>query len=252
MLLTISEIYNKPLDQLPSGNHLINTLNAHCYNLAQTDALYQEALFNSDVLLPDGVSVIWAVKWLTGKKLHKIAGADLFFYEMERLQQTSGKCFFLGSTEATLAKIKERTAKEYPNVIVQTYSPPFQPEFTNKDNVAMFEVINSFQPNVLFVGMTAPKQEKWAYQNFNQLQVGHVCCIGAVFDFYAGTIKRAPRWMISLGLEWFYRLIKEPRRMWRRYLVGNTKFIWAVINEKYRISSRKNQRNSSPSLNISS
>jgi|SRR5665647_366573 len=239
MLLTISKIYNQPIDRFPFGKQLINTINAHCYNLTQTDTIYMEALLKSDVLIADGVSIVWAIQWLTGQKLHKIAGADLFFYEMERLQKDGGKCFFLGSSETTLAKIKARIAQEFLNVKVQTYSPPFRPEFTKEDNDAMLEVINDFQPDVLFVGMTAPKQEKWAYQHFNQLQVGHVCCIGAVFDFYAGTIKRAPKWMINIGMEWFYRLIKEPRRMWRRYLFGNAKFIWAVIKEKYSYSQKE-------------
>jgi len=96
----------------------------------------------------------------------------------------------------------------------------------------MIQAINTVQPDVLFVGMTAPKQEKWAFQHFSQMQVGHVCCIGAVFDFYAGTVQRAPNWMIQLGVEWLYRLIKEPRRLWRRYLIGNTKFLGYILIEK--------------------
>lgn len=225
-------LFNQPLDEIKNSKLLINTLNAHCYNITQTDALYREALLKSDVLIPDGVSVVWAYKWLTDKILRKIAGADLFFYEMKRLQQTAGKCFFLGSTETTLTKIKNRAEIEYPQVEVQCFSPPYKPEFTSEDNLAMIESINSFQPVVLFVGMTAPKQEKWAFQHFDQLKVGHICCIGAVFDFYAGTVNRAPKWMIKIGMEWFYRLVKEPRRMWRRYLIGNTKFIWNIIKEK--------------------
>lgn len=165
---------------------MINTINAHSYNLSQTDSLFEEALLKCDVLIPDGVSVVMAIKWLTGQKLQKIAGTDLFFYEMERLQQMGGKCFFLGSTEATLSKIEDRAAKEYPNVKVQSFSPPYKPEFSAEDNRAMLEVINVFEPDVLFVGMTAPKQEKWAYRHFNQLQVGHVCCIGAVDDVWIG------------------------------------------------------------------
>jgi N-acetylglucosaminyldiphosphoundecaprenol N-acetyl-beta-D-mannosaminyltransferase len=81
--------------------------------------------------------------------------------------------------------------------------------------------------------MTAPKQEKWCAANFEKLNVKHACCIGAVFDFYAGSIKRAPNWMIQLGLEWFYRLIKEPRRMWKRYLIGNLRFVWYILLEKW-------------------
>jgi N-acetylglucosaminyldiphosphoundecaprenol N-acetyl-beta-D-mannosaminyltransferase len=221
-------VYSLQIDKL-----LINTFNAYSYNIAQTDALFRQALLKSDVLIPDGISMVWAIRWLKGEKIKKIAGADMFFYEIERLQKSGGKCFFLGSTETTLKKIKDRAAREYPKVKVQYFCPPFKPAFTVEDNLAMLEAINAFQPDVLFVGMTAPKQEKWAYQHFKQIEAGHVCCIGAVFDFYAATIKRAPKWMINLGLEWLYRLIREPRRMWRRYLIGNTKFIWFVLKEKY-------------------
>lgn len=239
-MLRSYKIFNQSLFSLSNKGQLITTINAHSYNTTLADKEFTAALQNSDVLIPDGISVVWALRWLTGQKLKKIAGADLFFYEMERLdtghklQATRpGRAFFLGSTEETLAKIKARAAKEYPNVTVGTYSPPYKPVFSEEDNRAMLTAINAFQPDVLFVGMTAPKQEKWAYQHFNHLEAGHVCCIGAVFDFYAGTVKRAPKWMISLGLEWFYRLIKEPRRMWRRYLIGNTKFIYYVVREKF-------------------
>jgi len=225
-------LFNQPLSDIKSSKVLISTINAHSYNLTLIDDGYREALINSEVLIPDGVSVVWAAKWLTGEKLQKIAGADLFFYEMERLEKTGGKCFFLGSTKTTLALIKERASKDFPNVQIQIYSPPYKLRFSTEDNTAILKAINSFQPDVLFVGMTAPKQEKWAYRNFNELQAGHICSIGAVFDFYAGTVNRAPEWMINIGMEWFYRLIKEPRRMWRRYLIGNTKFIWAVIRAK--------------------
>ena len=225
-------LYSQSLKTIKLTKVLINTVNAHSYNITQTDAQFHDALLNSTVLLPDGISVVFAVKWLTGQKLIKIAGADLLLYEMERLQNLGGKCFFLGSKESTLNKIEERVFREYPRVKVQSYSPPFKTEFSIEDNDAMLRVINAFRPDVLFIGMTAPKQEKWARKHFNQIDADHVCCIGAVFDFYAGTISRAPQWMIKLGLEWLFRLIKEPRRMWRRYLIGNVKFIVYIIQEK--------------------
>lgn len=227
------KIFNQPLSVLKNKKTLICTINAYSYNLTNKDELFKHALLNSDVLLPDGVSIVWATKLLTGKKINKIAGADLFFYEMQRLEEIKGTCFFLGSTNETLKKIKQRAKLEYPNVQVKTYSPPYKRIFSKEDNFEMIQNVNAFQPDVLFVGMTAPKQEKWAYTNFNKLEVGHVCSIGAVFDFYAGTIKRAPKWMIKLGLEWLFRLLKEPKRMWRRYLVGNTVFVASIIKEKY-------------------
>lgn len=232
-MLKSFNIYNKSLQQLPdAAKLLICTINAHCYNLTLTDYFYDQALKNSNVLIPDGISVVWAMKWLTRQKLKKIAGADLFFYELNRLQKIEGKCFFLGSKNTTLDQIREKINLEFPNIKVGTYSPPFKLEFSADDNAKIMKKIDTFHPDVLMIGMTAPKQEKWAYQHYDQLNTGHICCIGAVFDFYAGTITRAPRWMIKLGLEWLYRLIKEPRRMWRRYLKGNLLFIWYIFKEK--------------------
>ncbi|MDP4289945.1 MAG: WecB/TagA/CpsF family glycosyltransferase [Bacteroidota bacterium] len=230
--LSSFRLYDLSLDQLSAKDKLlINTINAHCYNLAQGDPEYLHALRSSDVLLPDGISIVLAIRWLTGKKLRKIAGDDLFRWEMERMDAMGGKVFFLGSSERILLMIQKKVAKEYPHIKLKTYSPPFKPLFTIEDNLEMVTAINAFIPDVLFVGMTAPKQEKWSYANLNELKAHHICCIGAVFDFYAGTIKRAPAWIIRIGFEWFYRLIKEPRRLWRRYLVGNTKFSFAVIKE---------------------
>jgi len=211
---------------------LITTINAHSYNVAKKDKEFKIALLKSDVLIPDGVSVVWAKKWLSGEKVDKIAGADLFYYELNRLKDTGGKCFFLGSTNATLETITNRAKLDYPNIEVASYSPPYKPTFSDEDNEIMLQKINEFEPDVLFVGMTAPKQEKWAYSNLVNLKVGHVCCIGAVFDFYTGTVNRAPGWMINMGLEWLYRFVKEPKRLWKRYLIGNAQFIIAIVKEK--------------------
>lgn len=226
------QIFDKPLSELDNRKLLITTINAHSYNVTKQDPHFAKSLSNSEVLIPDGVSVVWAMKWLAGIKLKKIAGADLFFYEMERMEQIRGKVFFLGSSQQTLDKIKERARKDYPNVQVECYSPPYKPSFTDEENSAMLKAVNDFKPDVLFVGMTAPKQEKWAYDFKHQLDAGHIGCIGAVFDFYAGTIKRAPQFMIKIGLEWFYRFAMEPRRLWKRYLIGNTKFMLSVLSEK--------------------
>jgi len=216
----------------PRQKLLITTLNAHSFNVTKSDALFNEVLLNSDVLIPDGISIVLALKLISGKNIKKIAGADLFFYEMERLQQQSGSCFFLGSTDKTLQLIKSKIAVEYPNVKVNYWSPPYKPQFSDEDNSIMINKINSLKPDVLFIGLTAPKQEKWAYQHLSKLEVGHICCIGAVFDFYAGTVNRAPSILIKMGLEWLYRLIMEPKRMWKRYLIGNPKFILYVLREK--------------------
>ncbi|HLP04298.1 MAG TPA: WecB/TagA/CpsF family glycosyltransferase [Paludibacter sp.] len=240
-------IFNQTLRDICHPKALINTINAHSYNTVQKDADFHQALQCSDVLLPDGVGVVWAMRMLTGEKIRKIAGADLFHYEMERLNSTSGKCFFLGSTDKTLQKIREKCSTEYPQIQVHTFSPPYKTEFTPEDNDLIIRKVNEVNPDVLFVGMTAPKQEKWAYKNFEKLQAGHVCCIGAVFDFYAGNVKRAPGWIIRLGMEWSFRLIKEPRRLWRRYLIGNMKFVGYILMEKLKSGYHNPQQKESSS-----
>ena len=220
------------LAMLPEGKLLINTVNAHSYNTAQRDPLFAEALLRGGALIPDGAGVVMAMRWLYGRRIERVAGADLFDYEMARLNERGGTCFFLGSSERTLALIRERAARDYPRIRVATYSPPYKPVFTPEDDRAMVEAVNAARPDLLWVGMTAPKQEKWAYAHFAELDVrGHAGTIGAVFDFYAGTVQRAPRWWQEHSLEWLYRLLREPRRMWRRYLAGNVLFLWNVARE---------------------
>lgn len=224
------------LNKLPKSKLLINTINAHSYNTALKDTLFAEALTKGDVLIPDGASIVKACKWLKAKSQPKerIAGWDLFTFEMKHLNEKGGKCFFMGSSEKVLGFIKEKAKTVYPNIIVETYSPPYKLEFSDEDNKAIIKAINQANPDLLWIGMTAPKQEKWAYTHWKELEINcHVGTIGAVFDFFAGTMERAPIWWQEHSLEWLYRLIKEPKRMWRRYIIGNTLFLYNVIKEKW-------------------
>lgn len=227
---------------LPPGKLLINTINAHSYNTALKDEAFAEALMLGDVLIPDGASIVKACRWMGAKSQPKerIAGWDLFVYEMERLNGQAGnekteekkrhRVMFLGSSEKVLTLIKERAAKDYPHLEVVTYSPPYKETFSKEDDERMIKAINDVKPDLLWIGMTAPKQEKWTYGHWSELAIDcHVGTIGAVFDFYAGTAKRAPQWWQEHSLEWLYRLIKEPRRMWKRYLVGNVLFLWNIL-----------------------
>lgn len=233
------------LASLPEGKLLINTINAHSYNTARKDSLFAEALTNGDVLLPDGVSIVKACKWIKAKSLPKerIAGWDLFVFEMEKLERESEELrtkseeskivMFMGSSQKVLDLIVKRAAEVYPHLKVVTYSPPYKPEFTDEDNKAIIDAIHAANPDLLWIGMTAPKQEKWTYSHWKELNIHcHVGSIGAVFDFFAGTMKRAPMWWQEHGLEWLYRLLKEPKRMWRRYIIGNTLFLWNMVKEK--------------------
>ena len=197
---------------------VVNTINQYSYCVAREDQGFEKALKEGDILLPDGVGVVWAAKWLKGQRIQKIAGADIHRFLLEQLQSSGGRCFYMGSSEKVLDKIEKRIAFEYPNVVVSSYSPPYKKKFSVEDNEKMINAINSFLPDVVFIGMTAPKQEKWVLENHSLIQQGVVCSIGAVFDFYAGTIERPGRLWQKLGLEWLGRLIKEPKRMWKRYL----------------------------------
>ncbi|MCI7453261.1 MAG: WecB/TagA/CpsF family glycosyltransferase [Prevotella sp.] len=223
------------LAKLPEGKLLINTINAFSYDNARKDVLFSEALQKGDVLIPDGISIVKACRFLNAKSQPKerIAGWDLFVYEMEKLNRVGGKVMFLGSSDAVLNLIRQRVAEKYPKIEVDTYSPPYKPEFSDEDNEAMISAINHSNPDLLWIGMTAPKQEKWAYTYLDRLDVHcHIGTIGAVFDFFAGTVKRAPERWQRAGLEWLYRLLSEPRRMWRRYFIGNAKFIYYIMLEK--------------------
>lgn len=259
------------LAALPEGKLLINTINAHSYNTARKDGLFAEALTNGDVLIPDGVSIVKACRWIKAKSQPKerIAGWDLFSFEMENLERKqcgmlNVECgannssldnsqsaladnpkfkiqnsefgspqqtvMFMGSSQKVLDLIVKRAAKVYPHLKVVTYSPPYKPEFSKEDNKAIIDAINAADPDLLWIGMTAPKQEKWTFSHWDELNIHcHVGTIGAVFDFFAGTVERAPVWWQRHGLEWLYRLLKEPKRMWRRYIIGNALFLFNVI-----------------------
>ena len=246
LMLALSELElvgsKEELAAIPEGKVLINTINAHSYNVAQKDQEFAEALRGGDYLIPDGSSIVKACRWLKGKSQPKerIAGWDLFAFEMQKqnekgeMRNEKFRVMFMGSSEKVLRLIRERVAVDYPNLEVVTYSPPYKKEFSEEDNQTIIKAINEAKPDLLWIGMTAPKQEKWTYRHWQELHINcHVGTIGAVFDFFAGTAQRAPLWWQEHGLEWLYRLIKEPRRMWRRYVIGNPLFIWNILKEKY-------------------
>jgi N-acetylglucosaminyldiphosphoundecaprenol N-acetyl-beta-D-mannosaminyltransferase len=185
------------------------------------------------------MAIVAAARLLTGAKITKIAGAQLHDFLLTQLNDSGGSCFYLGASEATLVKITTKVNREFPKVRVHSYSPPFKAVFSESDNHSMLAAVNAVNPDVMFIGMTAPKQEKWAFEHKDLLQAQTICSIGAVFDFYAGTVKRPSPFWVALGLEWFIRLLKEPKRMWKRYLYYGPFFIRYVIWEKFRIIFKK-------------
>ncbi|WP_299435587.1 WecB/TagA/CpsF family glycosyltransferase [uncultured Maribacter sp.] len=228
-------VFSKSLSELPKNKKLlINTINQYSYCITKRDSSFKESLLQSDILLPDGIGIVTAAKFINKQKISKIAGADLHNFLLKKLEKEKGSCFYMGSSQATLTKIKERLNKEYPSIKVDTYSPPFKPQFTKEDNTAILNAVNSFAPNVLFVGMTAPKQEKWAYKFKEALNTQYICSIGAVFDFYSGTTTRPSKFWQNLGLEWLGRLLKEPKRMWKRYIYYGFIFAGHLLKHKFK------------------
>lgn len=233
MTLLGYNIHKVPLDTLDFKSiKIINTINPHSYCMAKQDSEFMEALKASDVLLPDGIGIVWAERLINKNKIQKIAGFDLFQYLMIYLNKNSGSCFFLGASQRTLDLIKAKVNEDYPNISMGSYSPPYKSEFNQEDSALMRKYVNDFKPDVLFVGMTAPKQEKWVHANKEHLMANNICSIGAVFDFYAGNIKRSSQFWINLGLEWLPRLVKEPRRLFKRNFVSTPKFIFEVLSFK--------------------
>ena len=208
--------------------------NPHSLTMASKDNIFQRALKRADILIPDGTGIIIAAKILGLPCIKKVAGTD-FFLGLSREANKRGEIsyFFLGSSKKVLGLIEERIKQDFPAIkVCGTYSPPFKTEFSQEDNSAMISAINNARPDVLWVGMTAPKQEKWIYENQSKLQVPFIAAIGAVFDFYAGTKKRSSVFWIRIGLEWLPRFFKEPRRLWERNLKSTPIFLWWVMKEK--------------------
>jgi len=227
------EVFTDSLNSLTlSKKQVINTINPHSYVTAKKDKLFYEALQTSDLLIPDGSGIVIAAKQINKQSIKKIAGADLHKFLLEEMDKKSGKVFYMGAAQKTLDKIREKIKVQYPNIIVDSYSPPFKSEFTDEENQIICEKINNFKPDVLFIGMTAPKQEKWLHQHKDNLDFTISSCIGAVFDFYAGTVERPNQIWIDLNLEWLGRLIKEPKRMWRRNFISAPLFLLDMLKFK--------------------
>jgi len=218
-------------DQSLNRSAWIACFNPHSYTVALNDDTFSKALKDADWLVADGVGVVIASKLLGGDIRERVTGSDIFSALHERINE-AGKMsvFFMGSTESTLEKIRSKMNKEYPNIVVAgVYSPPFKPHYSESEVDEMICEINKAKPDLLWVGMTAPKQEKWIYQNRKRLNVKCIGAVGAVFDFYTGQVKRSNPIFQKLGLEWLPRLVQQPRRLWKRMFVSAPIFIFHTL-----------------------
>jgi len=219
-------------------------LNPHSYIEARADAGFAAALRDSDVLVADGTGVALAARLLGQRALERIPGPDFFLALSVACARRGGaSCFFLGSTPQVLALIAERMAREFPGMrVAGTVSPPFIPGsvFPAPVEDELVAAVNAAKPDLLWLGLTAPKQELFMQRNVHRLHVRFIGSIGAAFDFFAGTKVRSHSFFRLLGLEWLPRFLREPRRLARRNFVSTPIFISLVIVARCRIWLGKN------------
>jgi N-acetylglucosaminyldiphosphoundecaprenol N-acetyl-beta-D-mannosaminyltransferase len=218
--------------------------NPHSLIQGKNDAEFLRALRRADLVAPDGSGMVIASQLLGGALRRRVTGSDIFLGLSKLLDQKGGRSyFFLGSTDETLMAIQSKIAVEFPNIrFAGAYAPPFKTAFSKEEDRIMIEAVNAVQPDVLWVGMTAPKQEKWIFRNRDKLNVKFIGAVGAVFDFYVGNVKRSHPFFQDIGLEWLPRLLQEPRRLWQRMFVSAPIFMLQVLKEAHRQRLRRDRR----------
>ena len=206
------------------SSRYVTICNAHVVVTASRSPDYFRVISSSDMATPDGAPVAWMIRKLGFPLQPKISGPDLMPSLLEQARTSGVPVFFLGSTPETLALLVGRVRERHPDIVVGGIcSPPFRP-LSEEEDAAIVAQINDSGAGLVFVGLGCPKQERWMAEHrgrVNAVMLG----VGAAFDFYAGSVNRAPEWMQRHGLEWLHRLLSEPRRLWKRYLTTNTLFV---------------------------
>ncbi len=210
----------------------------HIVRLEQGGA-FAEAYRNADLILTDGMPLLWISRWYGTPIKEKISGSDLFPKLCELAAKKGYTMFFLGAAEGVAAKAADNMTKEYPGLsVVGTYSPPFGFEKFPEELQKIEQIVTAAHPQILIAALGCPKQECFLFENRKRLNVPVSLGLGATLDFAAGNVKRAPKWMSEHGLEWLFRLIQEPKRMGKRYLVDDRKILGMAI--KYKKSTLRN------------
>jgi len=199
-------------------------LNAHTYNLACRDKHYRTILSQTDILYPDGISIVWGVRLLGARRIERMTGVDFFERFIQRAQESGVRVYFLGGEPGVVEQMNETFKKKYPNLQVMG----MHNGFFKQDEIYAEKIIsdiNSSNPDVLLVGLGSPIQEKFVQKYRDRLTVPVIWTVGALFDYWGGREQAAPRWLANLGFEWFWRLCRDPKNKWRRYLIGNAIFV---------------------------
>jgi len=205
-------------------------INSHSIALSTYDKNFYNAIHSADFLLPDGIGIILAAKFFNIKISRRVTGYDFFIYLCRFLnKKKNAKIFFLGSTKKVLEKLTNNFSSDFKNIQTNYYAPPFKKNFSSYENIKIQKKINDFAPDILFVGITQPTQEKWIYNNYDFLKIKLAIGIGAVFDYYSGNKKRPSLFFRKLGLEWFVRFLYEPKRLFFRVFKSNFIFFREIL-----------------------
>ena len=204
-------------------------VNAGKVVLMQTDKELEKSVVDADLINADGQAIVWAANLFGHKLPERVSGIDLMENLVKYSFEKGYKCFFFGATEEVVTKLVDIYKIKFSGDIIAGYRNGY---FEKEDQEKIAHQIAESGANILFVAITSPKKEIFLNTYKSQLKnVNFIMGVGGSFDVISGKVKRAPIWMQNIGLEWFYRFLQEPKRMWKRYLVGNTKFIWLVLKE---------------------
>lgn len=213
-----------------SRPHLVFNVNVDICMQARRDAELAAILHAADLVLVDGTPMVWAARLLGTPLPERVSGSDFLPWFCGIAAESGYRLFFLGAGPGVAQRAKEAVEELLPDLsIVGTYSPPYGFEHNDEENRRIVELVRRASPDVLFVAFGAPKEQKWLYRFRDDLGVPVAMGVGSSFDYLAGRLKRAPRWIQALGLEWIYRLAQEPKRLWRRYLLSDPPFIFYLL-----------------------
>ncbi len=209
------------------------TPNVHHILLLQKDTHFRKIYQDAFLVVPDGVPLVWASKFLQTPLPGRVNGTDLFEQLCKVAAEKKLRVFLLGGRPGAADIAAEVLQARHPDLeIVGTYCPPYGFETDAAELALVNRKIKAAAPQILFVGLGAPKQECWIYDNFQEIGVPISVGIGVSFELVSGVVKRAPVWMQRAGLEWFFRLVVEPRRLWQRYVIGNPIFMGLVLRQR--------------------
>ncbi|MDQ1511024.1 MAG: N-acetylglucosaminyldiphosphoundecaprenol N-acetyl-beta-D-mannosaminyltransferase [Actinomycetota bacterium] len=216
--------------------HYVCVTGVHGVMESQGDADLLRIHNESGLTTPDGMPMVWAARLAGAKNTQRVYGPDLMLAVCERAAQRGWGCFLYGATDEVLDQLRSNLADRFPGLkITGTHSPPFRP-LTPEEDAAVVREINESGAQIVWVGLSTPKQERWMASHIGRLNACAIFGVGAAFDMHAGMLRQAPRWMQRSGLEWLFRLASEPRRLWRRYAVNNPRFVLAISRRRPRIS----------------